>query len=183
MAQTRSIHIFNLVASAFFLSLGLVLPFLTGGIPAIGAMLLPMHLPVLICGILIGPKYGALIGLMLPLTRFLIFGMPPLFPTAVSMTFELAAYGAVIGILYAKLPKKTICLYISLIGAMLVGRVVWAAARVVLLGLMETPFSFQIFLMGGFINAWPGILAQIIIVPAIVLALKRAGWQPQQGRG
>ena len=165
----------DLVLAALFLNLGLVLPFFTGNV-IFGPALLPMHLPVLLCGIILGPKYGALVGLILPLTRFLMIGMPPLFPTAISMTFELAAYGGIIGLLYGKLPKTVPNLYISLIGAMLAGRVVWAAARVVLLGLMETPFSFEIFLAGAFINAIPGIILQIVLVPVIILALKKAGW-------
>jgi len=175
--NTTNRHVQNLVLAALFLSLGLILPFFTGGIPAIGARLLPMHIPVLICGIMLGPKYGAMIGLMLPLTRFFMIGMPPLMPTAVSMTFELAAYGGIIGLLYAKLPKKPVFLYISLIGAMLAGRVVWAAARMVLLGLADTPFSFEIFLAGAFVNAVPGIIVQIILIPILILALKRAGWK------
>ena len=170
-------HVQDLVLAALFLNLGLVLPFFTGNIPAFGAMLLPMHLPVLLCGIILGPRYGVLVGLILPLTRFLMVGMPPLFPTAISMTFELAAYGGIIGILYGKLPKTIPNLYISLIGAMLVGRVVWAAARTVLLGVMEIPFSFELFLAGAFINAIPGIILQIVLIPVLILALKKAGWE------
>ena len=132
-----------------------------------------MHLPVLLCGIILGPKYGFLVGLILPLTRFLMIGMPPLFPTAISMTFELAAYGGIIGLLYCKLSKTPVNLYISLIGAMLAERVVWAAARTVLLGVMDIPFSFELFLAEAFINAVPGIILQIVLVPIIILALKK----------
>jgi len=169
-------YVQDLVLAALFLCIGLVLPFFTLNIPAFGAMLLPMHLPVLLCGIILGPRYGFIVGLILPLTRFLMIGMPPLFPTAISMTFELAAYGLVIGLLYTKLPKTIPNLYISLIGAMLVGRVVWAAARVALLGIMEIPFSFELFLAGAFINAVPGIILQIILIPILIMALKKAGW-------
>ena len=173
----------KLVLAALFLNIGLVLPFFTGNIPQFGAMLLPMHLPVLLCGIILGPRYGALVGLILPLTRFFMVGMPPLFPTAISMTFELAAYGLVIGILYARLPKTVPCLYASLIGAMLVGRVVWAATRVVMMGLTDVVFSFELFLAGAFINAVPGIILQIVLVPTLVLALKKAGWQRELSVG
>ena len=170
----KSIH--NLVMAAVFLNLGLVLPFFTGNIPTIGAMLLPMHLPVLLCGIILGPKYGALVGLILPVMRSLMLGMPPLFPNAVSMTFELATYGAVIGLLYGRLPKTVPFLYASLIGAMLAGRAVWAVVRVLLLGLADVEFSFELFLTGAFLNAVPGIIVQIVLIPALILALQRAGW-------
>ena len=169
-------YVQDLVLAALFLSLGLILPFFTGNIPAIGASLLPMHLPVLLCGIILGPKYGAIVGLILPITRFLMIGMPPLFPIAVSMTFELAVYGGIIGLLYGKLPKTVPALYISLIGAMLAGRVVWAAARTVLLGVMDISFSFEIFLAEAFFNATAGIILQIILIPMLILALKKAGW-------
>jgi len=169
-------YVQDLVIASLLLCIGLILPFFTGNIPAFGAMLLPMHLPVLICGIILGPRYGFIVGLILPLTRFFMVGMPPLFPTAISMTFELAAYGLIIGFLYAKLPKTIPNLYLSLVGAMLAGRVVWAIARVALLGVMEIPFSFELFLAGAFINAVPGIILQIVLIPVLILALKKAGW-------
>jgi len=170
----KSIH--HLVMAAIFLNLGLVLPFLAGHVPTLGAMLLPMHLPVLLCGIILGPRYGALVGLILPLTSSLILGMPPLFPNAVSMTFELATYGGIIGLLYGKLPRAIPFLYASLIGAMLAGRAVWAVARVFLLGLADVEFSFELFLAGAFINAIPGIIVQIVLIPILILSLQKAGW-------
>ena len=88
------------------LALALVLPFLTGQIPEIGSMLCPMHLPALLCGFMCGWPWGLAVGLISPLLRSVIFGMPPMFPTAVSMAFEMAAYGAVSGLLYRLLPKK-----------------------------------------------------------------------------
>ena len=165
----------NLVTAALFLCIGLVLPFFTGG-QLFGAMLLPMHLPVLLCGIILGPKYGALVGLLLPITRFLMIGHPPLFPVAVSMTFELAAYGAIIGLLYIKLPKTIPYLYAALIGAMLAGRVVWGATMTVISGVSDVPFSFAMFMGGAFANAWSGIALQILVIPALIIALKKAGW-------
>ena len=87
-----------LVLSAMFLALGLVLPFFTGQIPQVGSMLLPMHLPVFLCGLICGWQYGAAVGFVTPLLRMSLFGMPPLL-TAVAMAFELAAYGGVAGFL------------------------------------------------------------------------------------
>lgn len=113
----------NITLSAMFLAIGFVLPFFTGQIKQIGNMLLPMHIPVLLCGLICGWKYGACIGFILPLMRSAIFGMPVLFPNAVSMALELAAYGLVVGIVYGVSKWKcVIALYRALIIAMITGR-------------------------------------------------------------
>lgn len=164
----------NLALSAMFLALGLVLPLLTGQLPQMGSMFLPMHLPVLICGLLCGWEYGAAVGLVLPLLRSVLFGMPPIFPTAVAMTFELAAYGAFAGLLYRKLANTTVNLYVSLLLAMLLGRLVWGVASFLLYSLFLTDtFTFPMFLAGAFLNAWPGIVIQIVCIPLLMLALQR----------
>lgn len=164
----------RLVLAALFLALGLMLPLLTGNIPQVGRMLLPMHFPVLLCGFVCGWKYGFSIGFILPFLRSLLFGMPAIFPDATAMAFELAAYGAISGILYPLLPKKSVGVYISLIGAMLAGRVIWGLVRWALTIAPGTEFSWALFVAGGFVNAWPGIVAQIVLIPLIVLALRRA---------
>ena len=126
----------KLTLSALFLALGLVLPLITGQIPQIGKMLLPMHIPVLLCGMVCGWPYGLAVGAVMPLLRGLLFGMPVLYPTGIGMAFELAAYGAVIGLLYAKLNKRGVAgVYMALVPAMLAGRAVWGVAQTVLLGL------------------------------------------------
>lgn len=88
-------HMICLVLSALFLAIGFVLPFLTGQIPEVGSMLLPLHLPALICGFVCGWPWGLLVGFVLPIARSLLLGMPPLVPTALAMAFEMAGYGAV----------------------------------------------------------------------------------------
>ena len=89
----------KLTLSALFLALGMVLPFLTGQIPQIGSMLLPMHFPAFLCGMICGWQYGAIVGFIMPLLRFALFNMPPIFPTGIAMAFELATYGAISGLL------------------------------------------------------------------------------------
>ena len=164
----------KLVLSALFMALGIILPFFTGQIPQVGSMLLPMHIPVLLCGFICGWQYGLAVGAVTPLLRSVLFGMPPMMPTAAAMAFELAVYGAVTGILYNKLPKKNGNIYVSLLGAMLAGRVVWGIVCIPLYGIGGNAFSFQMFLAGAFINAVPGILLQIVLIPAIMMALKKA---------
>lgn len=163
----------NLVLAALFLALGLALPFVTGQIPAMGQALLPMHLPVIIGGFVLGGPMGLLIGFITPILRSLIFGMPPIFPTATAMAFELAAYGLLAGLLYRVLSKGTLRVYLSLIGAMLGGRVVWGLVSLVLFGLQGRAFSWQLFTAGAFINAVPGIVVQLILIPLLVISLER----------
>ena len=85
------------VLSAMFLALGMILPLLTMQIKEIGDTLLPMHIPVMLCGLICGYNYGFVVGLILPFLRSVIWGMPPIYPNAVWMALELCTYGFVIG--------------------------------------------------------------------------------------
>ncbi|MBP3476116.1 MAG: ECF transporter S component [Lachnospiraceae bacterium] len=170
MKQTK-----NLVLSALFIAIGIILPFFTGQIPQIGSMLCPMHIPVILCGFICGWQYGLAVGFVTPLLRSVMFGMPPIMPTATAMAFELAVYGVVTAFLYRRLPKKNSYLYVSLIGAMLAGRVVWGLVSIVLYGMTGKSFTFRIFLSGAVLNAIPGIILQIVLIPVIMMALKKAG--------
>ncbi len=166
----------KLTYSALFLALTFILPFFTGQIPQIGSMLSPMHLPVMLCGFLCGGIWGAGIGLIAPVLRSLLFTMPPMFPVAIAMSFELAAYGLICGILYNLLNKKLskiLAVYISLVTAMLLGRVVWGCVQYLLLASAGKGFTFAAFLSGAFINAVPAIVSQLILVPAIVLLIEK----------
>ena len=161
----------RLVLSALFLALGLLLPFLTAQIPEIGNMLLPMHIPVLLCGFACGWQFGLIVGFITPLLRSILFGMPPMMPIAVSMVFELAAYGAFAGLLIGLLKKDFKSVLVALVGAMIIGRAVWGVASFILFKLMGNPFTWEIFFAGAIVRAVPGIIAQIIIIPAIMVAV------------
>ena len=164
----------KLILSAMFLAVGMVLPTLTMQIKEIGDTLLPMHLPVMLCGLICGPFWGGFIGLVLPFLRSVTFGMPPIYPNAVWMALELAAYGAFIGLVYLCFKKKnTLAVYVSLVSAMLAGRVVWGIAKAVLLGLGGKGFTFAAFITGGFVDALPGIIIQLIIIPIIMKVLEK----------
>jgi LytS/YehU family sensor histidine kinase len=152
----------------------MILPFFTGQIPAIGSRVSPMHIPVLLCGFLSGPYYALIVGLIAPALRSLMFGMPPMYPTAIAMCFELAAYGAVTGFLYRALPKKPVFVYVSLVSAMIAGRVVWGLAMALSLGFTDQPFTWAAFVSGAAVNAVPGIIIHIALIPAIVLALRKS---------
>ena len=169
----RHNDILKTVLAALFLALAYVLPFLTGQIPEVGAMLCPMHLPVILCGFILGWPWGLAVGAIAPIFRSLTLGMPPLFPTALSMAFELAAYGAVAGIMHRILPKKKPYIYCSLICAMIVGRLVWGAAMFVSVGVFGDGFTLSAFLAGAVTGALPGIVLQIILIPILVMAAER----------
>lgn len=169
----------NMMLAAMFTAIGIILPFFTGQIPQIGGMLLPMHLPVLLCGLICGWQYGAAIGFILPLLRFVMFGMPVIFPTGIAMAFEMAVYGLMIGVLYSRSRWKCVrSLYRALIAAMLCGRVVWGVARVLMTGLASEAFTWQMFMAGAFLNAIPGIIMQLVFIPAIMVALNKTGLVP-----
>ena len=170
----RKTDVLKLSLSALCLALCLVLPFLTGQIPQVGSMLCPMHIPVFLCGFLCGPLYAAAVGASAPLLRFMLFGMPPLFPTGAAMCFELMTYGAVSGLLYRYLPKKKIAVYAALLASMLAGRVVWGVVSKMLLTASGAGFTWAAFMAGAFINAAPGIILHIVLIPLVVIVLERA---------
>ena len=164
----------KLVLSGLFLAIGLLLPFLIGQIPSLGRRLLPMHIPVLLCGFVCGWPYGLIVGFILPVFRSVLFSMPNMFPDAIAMAFELAAYGCITGLLHKLLPKKKAFIFVSLILSMICGRIVWGCVSLILYGFGGTAFTWELFLAGAFINAIPGIVIQIIIIPVIVVALSKA---------
>lgn len=172
MSKTKKQKTLNIVLSAMFLALGIVLPIFTGQIREIGNMLLPMHLTVMLCGLICGWQYGALVGVITPLLRSLLFNMPKMYPNAVCMAFELAAYGFIIGILYSHAKRKNILtLYVSLILSMLGGRVVWGIVQSILLGFGDNGFTLAMFISRGFVTAVPGIILQFVLIPAIMLII------------
>ncbi len=177
--QTMTRAIRNLVLSALFIAIGLVLPFLTGQIQQIGNMLLPMHIPVFLCGLICGWQYGAGVGFILPLLRSLLFTMPVFYPNAIAMAVELAVYGLVVGFLYHHAPKQNILtVYGAMLSAMVLGRIAWGLAEVVLLGLNHNVFTWQMFAAGALFKAIPGIILQLILIPVILSALNRSGVLP-----
>lgn len=174
-AKARSLKIRKLTYAGVFLALAMVLPFLTGQIPEIGGALSPMHIPAFLCGFACGWPWGLAVGFVAPLLRFALFGMPPLMPTGLAMAFELAAYGALSGLLYKRLPRKTPMIYVALVLSMLGGRAVWGVVRYLLSGVQGTVFGLSAFWAGAFAKAVPGIVCHIALVPLIVLAMKKAG--------
>ncbi len=163
----------NLALSAMFLALAFVMPFLTGQIQQIGNMLCPMHIPVILCGFICGGPWGLAVGFIAPLLRSFTLGMPPMYPVAFAMAFELAAYGLMSGILYRAFPKKKGYIYLSLIISMIVGRLVWGIVQFLCAGLDASAFGFAAFWAGAVANAIPGIILQIVLIPVVVMLLEK----------
>ncbi len=162
-------NLLKMILAGFFLALAYVLPFLTGQIPEIGSMLCPMHIPIILCGFICGWHWGGIVGFIAPLFRSITLTMPPMFPGAVCMAFELATYGIVSGIMYKYLPKKKICVYPALIVAMILGRIIWGCAMLVCMGIDGGSFTLNAFIAGAFTNAIPGIIIQLVLVPLLVM--------------
>ena len=187
MTRTNK-NIQAMVITAVLLAIGMVLPFITGQIQAIGAMISPLHIPVLICGLTCGWQWGLALGVILPILRGLVFGMPP-FPTqGLPMAFELGAYGLLAGMLYVMLLKKKLgtghlpAMLAALVLAMIGGRIIGGAAKGLLLmfGLIgsKAPYTFSAFITSYFVATAPGAVIHLILVPAIVTALERAKLSP-----
>lgn len=170
----NNIKLRKIILSAMFLAIGFVLPLFTSQIKEIGDSLLPMHIPVMLCGLICGAQYGLVVGFLLPILRSVIFSMPPLYPSAIWMAFELCTYGFIIGFLYQRKHNTKIWyVYFSLIVSMLCGRIVWGIAKTILLGLGGKSFTFTAFITGGFVDALPGIILQLILIPSIMAIINR----------
>ena len=163
-----------LIMALICLAISVVLPMLTDQVPRFGQGLRPMHIPVLIAGFACGPVIGFVVGLAAPMLSLLIHGAPALMQAGFAMSLELATYGLIAGLLYSQLPRKTGNIYVSLITAMIVGRIVWGASMIVLSSRDGLRFTYQMFITYAFIDAMPAILFHIVLIPAVVIALEKA---------
>lgn len=178
-------NLYRMVVTAVLLAVGMVLPFLTGQLQSIGKLISPLHIPAFICGLTCGPWWGAALGLVLPVLRSVVFGMPKLMPTAIAMMFELAAYAAVAGMLYPMMlkalkNKRLAAMLIALVIAMLAGRVAGGVAQAVILGAQGSSYGFGMFVAGYFGSNLVGAAIHLVVVPVVVLALEKAKLSPNQ---
>lgn len=165
----------KLVILAMFLALGIILPlfFHIGG-PGLGKVFLPMHIPVLICGALMGPVAGLIIGIITPVLNSLLTGMPPLFPNVPIMVVELAVYGLLTGYLYRKLNWNILAVLpvTMVIGRFAAGLTVWI---LVLVFGFDLQAANPLFYVWGTITAGiPGIIIQLGLIPLLVRYLENS---------
>jgi len=175
-----SLQIRKMTYAAILLALAILMPKVAGLIPDIGKTLNLMHIPVLLSGFLCGWSWGLAVGFIAPLLSSAVNGMPGIFPDAVVMAFELAAYGAFAGLMMQLLPRRLRAgrIYLALLAAMLAGRAVYAVVYLLLtgLGLVQINDALLAFVWTrAFVKPFPGIILQVVLVPLLVLALERAG--------
>ncbi|HRX57677.1 MAG TPA: ECF transporter S component [Eubacteriales bacterium] len=163
----------RLVLAALCLALGVVLPIAFHSVANAGSIFLPMHIPVLLCGIICGWPYGLACGVLAPILSSLLTGMPPM-AYVPSMVCELAVYGFASGLIkqFVKTGKPLLDIYIALISAMLLGRITFGVLNALIFKAGE--YSLAVWTTAAFVTALPGIIIQIIIIPILVLALQKA---------
>ncbi|MCT4563496.1 MAG: ECF transporter S component [Maledivibacter sp.] len=159
----------DLIMASFFLALGLIIPYFFHILGMAGIIFLPMHIPVLLCGFILGSRYGLIVGLITPLLSSVLTGMPPVYPVAIAMAFELATYGFISGYLYK---YKGLDIIPSLICAMLLGRAVSGIINYILITFGGHKFVLKMFLTSAFVTSIWGILIQLILIPIIIRTIK-----------
>ena len=168
----------KLVFTAACAALCLVLPMAFHAVPNAGSIFLPMHIPVLLCGLICGWPYGGVCGLIGPLISSLLTGMPPaaMLP---SMMIECCVYGFASGLLMKFVYTKyaVVDLYISLVAAMAAGRAVAGLAKAWIFTPGVSPFAWVTTSLAAGI---PGIVIQLILMPMVVFALTRAKLIPSR---
>lgn len=170
MEATKKITLAKeLTLTSVFIAIGIVLPSVFHAFNLGGKVFLPMHIPVLMCGLLVGKRYGFLSGILIPLLSSILTGMPPIFPVAVIMSIELGTYGYVAGLL-----KDKMSIYFTLIVTQIIGRCMGALATFVILGFASKPFLLSTYMTSVFITALPGILIQLILIPIGIKMIQRA---------
>lgn len=167
------------IITAASIALCVVLPMAFHSIQNAGSIFLPMHIPVLLCGLICGPFFGLLCGLAGPLLSHLFTGMPPIAMLPIMM-IELAVYGLVTGGMMKLVRTKKFLpdLYVSLIVAMILGRITAGVARALIFS--PGAYSMAVWTTGYFITAWPGIVIQIVLIPVIIFALMKAKLIPER---
>ena len=163
----------KLVYGGVLIALGVLIPQIFHGFGEnAGMVFLPMHLPIFIGGFLLGPVYGGIVGVVVPALSFMLTGMPAA-PKLYFMLFELSGYGILSGVFIRKCN-----IYLSLIGAMMGGRMLYGAALIVGANLLNihAPFMSLSAYTAGIVTGMPGIIIQIVLVPALILGLKKGGF-------
>jgi Protein of unknown function (DUF1393). len=163
----------KMVFTGLFIALGVLLPVAFHSIPNAGSIFLPMHIPVLLCGLICGWPFGLACGILSPLLSSIFTGMPPM-AYLPSMLCELAVYGIISGVLLksVRTGKSMADIYISLIGAMISGRIVYGILNAAIFNVGQ--YSISIWLASAFITSIPGIIIQLVIIPILVFSLEKA---------
>ncbi|NLD26277.1 MAG: ECF transporter S component [Acholeplasmataceae bacterium] len=165
----------KIVLSGLFIAIGVILPSLFHA-AGIGQQISPMHFPALLAGVILGWKYGLAVGLLTPLLSGLMFGMPPLFPTATVMSLELGTYALISGIITEKVKpfkNQIYNIYLGLLVAMILGRIVYGISYAVIMGISGETYGFRVYISSVLLQTWPGIILQFLVIPPIVVLYQK----------
>ena len=168
----------KLCLCALCIALCCVLPTAFHGL-GLGGALSPMHLPVLLCGLICGGWPGAVCGAVGPVLSSVITGMPGS-AQLIHMVPELLAYGLCAGLLMKLWRTGSLYadLYLALVPAMVLGRVVGGAVQALeYLGGTEG-YSLAMWAGSYFVGTMPGAVLQLVVLPTLVVALVKAGLIP-----
>lgn len=149
----------------------------------LGQVLSPMHLPVLLCGLICGWGYGALCGVLGPIVSSLLSSMPSA-TALISMIPELCVYGLVSGLLMKliRTRRPALDLYAAMLPAMLLGRVVGGLAKVLFYasGVLDSGLTLAAWVSAYFVASWPGIVLQLVLLPLLYFVLEKSRLIPQR---
>ena len=165
--RNLSVALISLAATAVF-------SFVSGWLP-FGDRLLLIQIPVLLCGLLAGALYGAVLGLLTPFFLFLITGTPAFYPDAIAMSLEFFLFGVVASPIFRSFARSAESLYAGLGAAILAGRLGYTAAMYIMIELQHIDFALKPLLRSEVLDVWPGILLQLIVVPLLVFAANSIG--------
>lgn len=185
MKNKDTFNTLNIVTCAMLSALAVILAssvhYFAGGDTNIASLISPMHFPVFLAGILCGQWLGLICGAMAPLIGFLTSGRPPFPQGLIPMVFELATYGFLTGLfrkIFLKNPKTDrFASIIALVLAMIGGRIVNAVCFAIVTAILGNPFfaGFTTQIVKNFIKTWVGVIAQLVLIPAILFALQKSG--------
>jgi hypothetical protein len=189
--RSRRISTVTVTGTALLMAMGAVLPIVFHGMPLGGRIFLPMHIPALVAGLLLGPVAGLVVGAGSPILSLVITGRPPL-PLMLPMVFELAAYGLVAGLVRARMLRAAVTaagatglgaarrsrspyqpsVWVPLLAAMVAGRIVWVIVVVwaaPFIGITARSLAMGLAALGA---GWVGIVVQLVLIPPIVRAIE-----------
>ncbi|MCR5177005.1 MAG: ECF transporter S component [Anaerovibrio sp.] len=161
----------KIVFAGLFIAVGVLLPIAFHMLGASGRLFLPMHIPVLMGGLLLGPVYGLAVGVAVPVISSLVTGMPPVFPILPMMTAELATYGFLSGFLYKKCRLR---LFVSMLGAMVAGRITCILMLALFAEWLQIKADPVLYVLAGIWGGAVGIVMQLVLIPILVGRLKVA---------
>ena len=179
MTNKNSDRIKKTVITALCVALCIVLPMAFHAVKNAGTIFLPMHIPVLLCGLICVWQYGLVCGLIGPALSTLLTQMPPM-AILPAMTAELAVYGAVTGLMMYAFKYKTtyLSLYVSLVTALIAGRVVSGILKALIFS--AGSYSFSVWITASFVTCLPGLAIQLAIIPSLVKVLDKAKLLPRR---